>query len=79
MSIANTGLSKYERSVNIFLRFKDLKERGIIQNWPTLLRWIKDEGFPAGRYLAPNTRVWSEAEVEAWLAARPTVKPKRVA
>jgi predicted DNA-binding transcriptional regulator AlpA len=62
-----------------FLRFKDLKARGIVGNWPTLLRWIKDEGFPPGRYLAPNTRAWSEAEIEAWLAARPSPKPKRVA
>lgn len=56
--------------MTILLRFPDLKARGIVSNWPTLLRWIEREGFPAGVKLGPNTRAWTEAEIEAWLAAR---------
>ncbi|TIN38827.1 MAG: hypothetical protein E5Y10_24920 [Mesorhizobium sp.] len=54
-----------------FLRFKDLKERGIVTNWPTLLDWIKVEGFPPGRYFGSNTRVWSSEEIDSWTASRP--------
>ena len=56
----------------IFLRFRDLKARGIVNNWPTLKRWVADLGFPSGRYLGPGTRVWLESEVEDWLKSRPT-------
>ena len=52
------------------LRFADLKARGIVGNWPTLLRWIAAEGFPAGLALGPNSRAWPEAEVMAWLETR---------
>jgi hypothetical protein len=54
------------------LRFSDLKERGIVRNWPSLKRWVETIGFPPGRMLSPNTRVWTEAEIEEWLASRPT-------
>jgi predicted DNA-binding transcriptional regulator AlpA len=54
------------------LRFRDLKERGIVSNHVTLTRWIEREGFPPGLLLGPNTRAWREAEVEAWLASRST-------
>ncbi|ESY15209.1 hypothetical protein [Mesorhizobium sp. LNJC394B00] len=54
-----------------FLRFKDLKARGIVGNWPTLLDWIKEEGFPPGRYFGANTRVWTSDEIELWTASRP--------
>jgi predicted DNA-binding transcriptional regulator AlpA len=50
------------------LRFKDLHVVGI-RNWPTLARWIKTQGFPTGRQLGPNTRVWTVEEVEAWWEA----------
>jgi hypothetical protein len=55
----------------ILLRFADLKARGIVQNWPTLLRWIACENFPPGKMLGPNTRAWTDAEVAAWLESRP--------
>ena len=45
------------------LRFADLKARGIVNNWPTLLRWIEKGIFPPGHYIGPNTRVWTEVEV----------------
>ena len=53
------------------IRFADLKARGIVRNWPTLRLWIEREGFPPGRHLGPNTRAWTEAEIEDWIAARP--------
>jgi hypothetical protein len=55
----------------ILLRFADLKARGIVQNWPTLLRWIASENFPPGKMLGPNTRAWTDAEVAAWIESRP--------
>lgn len=53
------------------LRFADLKERRIVSNWQTLLRWIDSEDFPPGRKLGANTRVWTEEEIDGWIAARP--------
>lgn len=53
------------------IRFNDLKERGIVSNWQTLLRWIETEGFPPGRRLGPNTRCWTDAEIDAWIESRP--------
>ena len=58
-----------------FLRFKDLKQRGIVRNWTTLLRLMETQGFPAGTRLGAQTRAWSEAEVEAWLESRRIVSP----
>ncbi len=54
------------------LRFSDLQARGVVNNWVTLRRWIDREGFPTGRMLGPNTRAWSEDEIAAWIASRPT-------
>jgi predicted DNA-binding transcriptional regulator AlpA len=54
------------------LRFSDLQARKIVSNHVTLKRWIEREGFPSGFMLGPNTRVFRESEVEAWLATRPT-------
>jgi predicted DNA-binding transcriptional regulator AlpA len=59
-------------AVDRFVRFRDLKARGLLSNHVTLGRWIKYEGFPPGMMLGPNTRVWTEAEIEAWIASRPT-------
>ena len=56
---------------NKLLRFRDLKRIGLVRNWPTLKRRIESQGFPPGRLLGPNTRVWTEGEVELWFAGRP--------
>jgi predicted DNA-binding transcriptional regulator AlpA len=56
------------------LRFSDLAQYGV-NNWPTLKRWIAKEGFPPGRYLAANTRVWMQEEVRAWFDSRPLADP----
>jgi predicted DNA-binding transcriptional regulator AlpA len=58
------------------LRFRDLVERGVVRNRPTLQNWIRDRGFPSGQLTGPNSRTWGEDEVEDWLARRPT-GPKR--
>jgi predicted DNA-binding transcriptional regulator AlpA len=57
------------------LRFRDLQDRGIIANWPTLKARIERDGFPPGRMIGPNSRAWTEAEVEAWIKSRPVAGP----
>jgi hypothetical protein len=57
--------------MTVWLRFADLKARGIVGNWVTLKRWIETQGFPRGQMLGPNTRAWAEQEIEEWLASRP--------
>ena len=47
-----------------FWRFADLCERGIVKNLTTLNRLIETRGFPDGRKLGLNTRVWSDAEIK---------------
>jgi hypothetical protein len=54
------------------LRFRDLKARGIVSNWVTLSNWIEREGFPPGKLVGPNTRLWNEPDILAWLNTRPT-------
>ena len=59
-----------------FVRFRDLKARGIVDSWPQLNNLIKKYGFPRGRMLSPNVRAWDEEkEIEPWLASRPAVSP----
>ena len=55
-----------------YLRFKDLQAAGIDKNRATLSRWIRQAGFPSGVLLGPNTRAWTEDEIEQWLKSRPT-------
>ena len=58
------------------LRYRDLKDRRLFKNRVTLALWIRDQGFPRGRLVGPNMRLWDEAEITAWLASRPTeLKP----
>jgi hypothetical protein len=53
-------------------RFVDLKRKGLIGNWPTLRHLQKVHGFPAGKKLGGNMRVWTAREVNEWLASRPS-------
>ena len=53
-----------------YLRFADLVERGIVNNRTTLSRWIKNYGFPPGVLIGPNTRAWTDDEIEAWQEAK---------
>jgi len=64
------------------LRYRDLKARGIVASWALLRIRIARDGFPEGRLLGPNCRVWTESEIEEWIASRPTAKkpaPRRKA
>jgi predicted DNA-binding transcriptional regulator AlpA len=58
----------------VLLRFTDLVEKGIATSWMQVNRLIDQQGFPTGTLLSANTRAWPAAEVEAWLATRPTGK-----
>ncbi len=64
-----------------YVRFTDLVRANIVRNWPTLLRMIDEEGFPAGALLSRNVRAWRLDAVVAWLASRPTerkvIPPRR--
>jgi len=66
----------FESSVPRFLRFKDLQERGLVLSHQGLRHLQIHENFPLGKLLGPSTRVWSETEVAAWLASRPS-EPSR--
>jgi predicted DNA-binding transcriptional regulator AlpA len=55
----------------LYLRYNDLAAKGVVNNRPTLYRWIKRYGFPKGQLLGPNTRAWRIDEVEEWLRSRP--------
>jgi hypothetical protein len=59
-----------------YIRFADLKDRRIVASWAQLRNLINKYEFPAGRMLGPNTRAWTEDEVQGWLDSRPTA-PKR--
>ncbi len=53
-----------------YLRFSDLKTRGVVNNRTTLQRWIATQGFPPGFLLGPSTRVWTEREIAEYEARR---------
>lgn len=55
-------------------RMKDLARVGV-KNYPTLKRWQETQGFPIGRLLGINTRVWTEEELLTWWNSRPTDPP----
>jgi hypothetical protein len=61
--MANEGLR--------LLRFAQLKERNIVRSREQLTNLVRRDGFPAGRYLSPNCRVWTEIEIELWFRNRP--------
>lgn len=67
--------SDHDPKATTLLRFRDLVQRGIINNWPTLQARIKDDGFPRGRMLGKNTRAWTVAEIEDWINSRPVKGP----
>jgi predicted DNA-binding transcriptional regulator AlpA len=58
-----------------WLRFRDLKTRGLVKSWPMLKRRVERDGFPPGRMLGPNTRAWTEDEIEEYENSRPTAGP----
>ncbi len=56
----------------MILRFKNLKELNIANSWARLNRLVENEGFPPGRMMGPNTRIWFQDEVDGWLENRPS-------
>jgi predicted DNA-binding transcriptional regulator AlpA len=56
------------------LRYPDLVAKGIVASRMTLKRLIDFQGFPPGVLITPNSRVWDEADVEAWIANRPVAR-----
>jgi Prophage CP4-57 regulatory protein (AlpA) len=61
----------------IYLRFADLRARGICNNRQTLSRWVREQNFPPGVLLGGNTRAWREDEIEAWLTSRPVARRRK--
>jgi hypothetical protein len=60
-----------------WLRFRDLKARGIVNSRQALKKLQEDYGFPLGRLIGENTRAWhEESELNPWLASRPTALKK---
>jgi hypothetical protein len=58
------------------LRFSNLADpKGqfgqIVTNRPQLDNLIEKHGFPPGRWMSPNCRIWFEDEVQEWLESRP--------
>jgi hypothetical protein len=54
------------------LRFKDLQRLGVTASWAGLRNLQGHQDFPIGKLLGPSTRVWTAAQVNEWLASRPT-------
>jgi hypothetical protein len=59
------------------IRFRDLRDAGIVTNRVTLARWQNDPKirFPRGRLTGLNTRTWTPQEIQDWYDNRPT-EPK---
>jgi predicted DNA-binding transcriptional regulator AlpA len=56
------------------IRYNDLVARGVVASRMTLWRLICEYNFPEGKLITPNARAWDEAEVDAWIASRPTAR-----
>jgi hypothetical protein len=61
-----------QRSLPKFIRFRDLRDAGIADNYTTLARLVTEHAFPPGILISPNIRAWNLDEIERWLAARPS-------
>ena len=69
--------SKPKTDAGRLVRFSELKERGIVGNWPTLRRLVERAGFPPGIRLGAQARAWPEAEIDAWLESRRIPAPAK--
>jgi hypothetical protein len=64
-----------------YLRYSDLKNRGLVKNRTQLKNMIDNYGFPPGRLLSPNVRAWTDEEVDNYVdncpvEAKPVPKSK---
>ena len=57
-----------------FLRYSDLRERGLFRSRMTLKRAIDEGRFPSGRLVSPNARAWTEEEADLYVAGCPTAR-----
>jgi predicted DNA-binding transcriptional regulator AlpA len=57
-----------------YISYPGLVDKGAVNSRMTLWRMIREHGFPEGIMITPNRRVWDEAEVDAWIASRPTAR-----
>ena len=51
-------------------RFSDLKQRGVCNSRAQLKLMVDHYGFPLGKMLTPNARVWTQDEVIAYYESR---------
>jgi predicted DNA-binding transcriptional regulator AlpA len=65
-----------EASAMRLLRYTDLVEIGVVNSRMTLKRLIDNQGFPPGRLITPNSRAWTDDEIDQWIAGRPTARKK---
>lgn len=66
-----------ENALPLHCRFADLRAAGLVSSWPQLYRLINEQGFPAGKVLSPQVRVFPIAEVKRWLATRPVTNTRK--
>jgi predicted DNA-binding transcriptional regulator AlpA len=53
-----------------YLRYKDIKDMGLVNNRTTLSRWVKYNGFPKPNKLSKNCAVYPRDKVIAWVESR---------
>lgn len=53
-----------------YSRYKDLKERGVVNGRDHLYDLIEKHGFPAGYRLSHKARIWDDDEVDAWIETK---------
>jgi predicted DNA-binding transcriptional regulator AlpA len=68
-----------DRKGRRYLRFRDLKERGIVGSWETLVELIDRCGFPRGFKFSHKIRSWDEAEIDAWIESKRIGAPSEAA
>jgi hypothetical protein len=56
------------------IRYADLKRSGIIHDYHHFER-LKAIGFPAGRWLSANVKIWTPEEIGTYLLALPVERP----
>ena len=59
-----------------YLRFKNLKEMGLVTSWPRLKDLIDNHNFPAGRRQGDRERIWTSDEIADYTASLPAADEK---
>lgn len=66
--------TKTDNKSKALIKFKHLQQRGIVNSFAQLKNLIDRHGFPSGFFLGSNSRVWFEADIDEWIANRPTTQ-----